>query len=170
MAAGICGHFSFHSDLVSKMVRLEKGFSLAELLLIVALIGALAAIAVPRLDYAVVDKSRADVVSRKMMTDMRRTRSLAISEAARNTSGFGLFMTGSSPYDGYNIRDIETGATVDSHTIDSAVECTGGSEFRFGPLGNLLSGSDTEFEVSASGRTVTVSVTAATGMVKCTTD
>ncbi len=169
MAAVTCGHFSLLCGPRNPMRR-EKAFSLAELLLIVAFLGIFAVIAVPRLNYAVVNKSRADVIAKKIVTDLRRTRSLAISDAAGNTSGFGLYMTGSSPYSGYEIRNLQTSAAVDSHTIDSTVECAGGSEFGFGPLGNLLDGSDTELEVSASGRTFTIVVTAATGMVKCTSD
>jgi len=77
-----------------------------------------------------------------------------------------LNMTGSAPYTAYEIKNLDTEATVDSHTIDSAVSCTGGSAFDFGPLGNLLAGSDTQLTVSASGKTLTITITTATGMIK----
>jgi len=77
-------------------------------------------------------------------------------------------MTGSSPYSGYQILNRDTSEVVDSYSIDSEISCTGGSSFKFGPLGNLLTGSDTQVTVSADGKTFVIIVTAATGMVKCT--
>jgi hypothetical protein len=77
-------------------------------------------------------------------------------------------MTGSAPYSGYQIQNLNTSTVVDSHTIDSNINCTGSSQFRFGPLGNLLTGSGNQLVVSASGKTFTITLTPATGTVKCT--
>ncbi len=137
-------------------------------ILIVAFIGIFAVIAMPRLNFAIISRQKADSFARKIVTDLRLTRRLAISDAATNTAGFALNMTGSVPYTGYEIENLDTAATVDSHTIDSAVSCSGGSAFNFGPLGNLLTGSDTQLTVSASGKTFTITITTATGMIKCT--
>ena len=145
----------------------KAGFTFVELALVVIFISIFAAISIPRLHYGAIAKQKADCTARKIVTDLRRTRTLAISDAAGNTDGFALNMTGSSPYTGYEIVNLNTEETVDSHTIDSDVSCTGGDEFQFGPLGNLLSGSDTELTVSASGKTFTITITSATGMVKC---
>ena len=150
------------------MRRLKYAYTIVELIIIVLFLGVLAAIAVPKLNFSVVFKQQADGLARKIVTDLRRTRTLAISDAASNTDGFALNMTGSSPYTGYEIVNLNTEETVDSHTIDSDVSCTGGDEFQFGPLGNLLSESDTELTVSASPKTFTITITSATGMVKCT--
>jgi hypothetical protein len=128
----------------------------------------MAAIAIPRLSLSTLSKQKADCLAQKVVTDLRRTRRLAISNAAGNTAGFRMNMTGSSPYTGYDIVDANSAETVDSHTIDSSVSCTGGNEFRFGPQGNLLSGSATQLVISAGGKTFTIDVTSATGMVKCT--
>ena len=152
------------------MVRRKRAFSLIELVLIVLFIGIFAAIAVPRLNFSTISKHKADTIARKIVTDLRRTRGLAISDAADNTTGFALNMIGSAPYTGYEIESLDTGATTDSHTIGSGISCTGGDQFEFGPLGNLLDGSDTQVTVSASGKTFTITITAATGMVKCTED
>jgi len=135
---------------------------------IVVFLGIIAAIAVPRLNFSATSKQKADTIARKIVTDLRRTRSLAISDAANNTAGFALNMTASEPYISYEIENLDTSETVDSHTIDSDINCTGGAMFQFGPLGNLKVGSDTQLTVSASGKTFTISITAATGMVKCT--
>jgi len=146
----------------------KKAFSLIELIMIVLFAGIFAAIAVPKFNFSAISRQKASTTARKIVTDLRRTRSLAVSNAASNTTGFKLDMTGSSPYSGYDIVDANSSETVDSHTIDSDISCTGGDEFKFGPLGNLLAGSDSQLSVSAGGRTFTIEITSATGMVKCT--
>lgn len=150
------------------MARQKGAFTLVELILIVLFVGILAFIVVPRMNLSAISKQKADGLAGKIVTDLRRTRRLAISDAANNTAGFALKMTGSSPYTGYEIENLDTAGTVDSHTINSSITCTGGSEFNFGPLGNLLTGSDTQLSVSASGKTFTITITSATGMIKCT--
>ena len=150
------------------MARQKGAFTLVELILIVLFVGILAFIVVPRMNLSAISKQKADTTARKIITDLRRTRRLAISDAANNTAGFALKMTGSSPYTGYEIENLDTAETVDTHTINSTITCTGGSEFNFGPLGNLLTGSDTQLSVSASGKTFTITITSATGMIKCT--
>ena len=149
------------------MVRFTKAYTVIELIIVVLFIGIFAAIAVPRINFAIVRKQQSDTVARKIVTDLRRTRSLAISDAANNTSGFALNMMGSSPYSSYEIENLNTSATVDTHSVDSVISCTGGSEFEFGPLGNLLTGSDTSLAVAAEGRNFTITITSATGLVKC---
>ncbi|HUT46535.1 MAG TPA: hypothetical protein VMX36_09635 [Sedimentisphaerales bacterium] len=144
------------------------GYSLIELVVIVVFLGIIAAIAVPRLNFSATSKQKADTIARKIVTDLRRTRRLAISDAADNTDGFALNMTASAPYSGYEIENLDTSGTVDSLTIDSDISCTGGTAFQFGPLGNLKAGSDTQLTVSASGKTFTITIAAGTGMVKCT--
>jgi Tfp pilus assembly protein FimT len=143
------------------------GLTIVELILIVLFLGILAAIAVPRLQFATLHRKQADTVARKIVTDLRRTRTLAISDAAANASGFALNMTGSAPYSAYEIVNLNTSATVDSHTIDSAISCTGGATFRFSRLGNLLAGSGTQLTVAADGKTFTITIISATGAVKC---
>jgi len=153
---------------ILNMTGRKTAFTLIELIIVVMFVGILAAVTVPRLNFSAVSKQKADAAAMKIVTDLRRVRRLAISDAATNTAGFALKMTGSAPFAGYEIENLDTEATVDSHTIDSGITCAGGSEFDFGPLGNLLDGSDTQITVSASGRTFTITITTATGMIKCT--
>ena len=152
------------------MVKKIEAYSLVELLVIVVIVGALAFMAVPRLRYATLHRKQADTVAKKIVTDLRRTRRLAISDAANNTDGYALNMTGSSPYTGYEIEDLSTSTIITNGTfsIDSAISCTGGANFQFGPLGNLKAGSDTQLTVAAEEKTFTIDIISATGTVKCT--
>lgn len=150
------------------MAEKRTAYSLVELVIVVVFLGVIAAIAVPRLNFSSISGQKADTIAWKIVTDLRRTRSLAISNAANNTTGFVLNMTGSAPYSGYEIQNLDTLAVVDTHSIDSNINCTGSSQFKFGPLGNLLTGSGNQLVVSASGKTFTISLTSATGMVQCT--
>ena len=152
------------------MVEQRKAFSLVELVIIVLFVGILTAIAIPRLNFAVISKNKADTTARKLVTDLRRTRAIAISNAADNGEGYELIMLGSEPYAGYEIENSDTDATVDSFTIDSEVTiaCPDAHKFRFLPLGNTGGGSGTQITVSAGGKTFTITITPATGMIKCT--
>ena len=145
----------------------RTGYSLIELVIIVVFLGIIAAIAVPRLNFSAVSRQKAGTITVKIVTDLRRTRRLAISDAAVNTAGFSLNMTGGAPYASYEIENLQTSETVDSHTIDPDISCTGGDTFQFGPLGNLKASSDTQLVVSDPGKTFTITITAATGTVKC---
>ena len=149
------------------MTKTAKGYSLVELIVVVLFIGIFAMVAVPRINFATISKQQADTVSGKIVTDLRRTRMLAISDAASNTSGFALNMTGSSPYSAYEIENLDSSATVDTHSFDSVVGCSGGNNFEFGPMGNLITGSDSSLTVTADGRSFTITIIPATGMVKC---
>jgi Tfp pilus assembly protein PilE len=139
------------------------GFTIVELILIVLFLGILAAIAVPRLQFATLHRKQADAGARKIVTDLRRTRTLAISNAVTHPDGYMLKVTGSSSYE----IDIIDGSIVDTLTIDSTISCTGGTEFRFGCLGTLQSGSGTQLTVAADGKTFTITIISATGTVKC---
>ena len=147
----------------------QNAFTLLELVVMVSIVGIMLAIAVPRLKFDTLGGYKADTAARKIVTDLRRTRNLAITSAATNSDGFKLKFTGSSPYHSYEIINRNDSATVDSHTIDSGVRVTSasGSEYRFGPLGNRLSGSGTKITVSAENRTYEITVVTATGAIKC---
>ncbi|MBA7618079.1 hypothetical protein ES703_25398 [subsurface metagenome] len=149
----------------------RRAFSLVELILIVAFIGIFAAIAVPRLNFAIISKQKTENITRKVVTDLRLTRRLAISDAANNTKGFELKMVGSVPYTSYEIENVDTKATVASHTLDPGVTitCPTGITFAFGPLGNLEAGSADEMEINISteGISFAITINSATGAVKC---
>lgn len=148
------------------MVAKKKAFTLVELILIVLLLGAISAICIPRLNFAVVSNQQAECLVSKIVTNLRHTRILAISNAANNSAGFALNMVGSAPYTSYEIVNLNTGATVESYTINSSINCTGGDQFEFGQSGNLSGGSDSELNISTGQISFTITIVPATGMVK----
>jgi prepilin-type N-terminal cleavage/methylation domain-containing protein len=151
------------------MTGQRTGYSLAEMIVVVLIIGALAFIAVPRLNLAALYHKQAHTFAKTIVTDLRRTRTLAIVNAATKRNGFTLRIDSSS----YQIIDNNTpaGETVPNsqQTIPSQVTCEGGPDFTFGPLGNLTS-SVTQLKVSDKdkSRTYTITIKSATGMVGCT--
>jgi type II secretory pathway pseudopilin PulG len=146
------------------MTKKTNAHTLVELIIIVAILAALAFIAVPRLRFAALYRKKADTAARKIVTDLRRTRQLAISNAATEPNGFALNRTGLT----YQIVD-GNGIPIPNGTfsIDPKITCSGGTSFQFGPLGNLT-GSDSQLTVSAEEKTFTISITPATGMIQCT--
>jgi len=153
---------------VAKPVKTKEGFGLVEALMVVLFIGILAVVTVPKLNLAAISKHKVEATAKKFVTDLRRTRTLAISDAPTNEDGYGLEMIGPDPYTGYSIVNEQTDLLLDSHIIDTTILCTGGQRFFFGPLGNLLPTSDNQITFSGSGKTFTITITVATGMVKCT--
>jgi Tfp pilus assembly protein FimT len=150
------------------MSRQKTAFTLVEVILIVLFLGIVAVIAIPIISYSGSSRQKADGVAKKIVTDIRRTRMLAISNAATNPTGFTLKMTGSVPYSGYQIIDDSNGTVVYSQTIASGISCTGSDLYPFGPIGNHRRVRIDMLTISAQGRTYTVSVPYATGVVKCT--
>ena len=151
------------------MKHQKTAFSFVELIIIVVFLGIFAFIAVPRFDYAIISRQKADTTARKIVTDLRLTRSLAVSDAANNTQGFELKMVGIVPYHKYEIENTKTKATFAAHTIDSdiSISTPTGIRFIFGPLGNLTPGSASQMIVSAEGRSFSITINRATGTIKC---
>jgi prepilin-type N-terminal cleavage/methylation domain-containing protein len=148
------------------MVRSKKGYSLTELVIVVAIMGVMAAMAIPRFSTSLVGKTKAEAAAYKLIADLRLARSMAIRDAATNDKGYEVDLTSTT----YTIENTKTHATVASHTFTSGVTVawTGSSKFVFEPLGDLKSGSGTQITLAAGGRTCTLTFVAATGEIKCT--
>lgn len=155
--------------MINSMKYQRAAFSLVELIIIVTFLSIFAFIAIPRLNYALISKQKAEATAWKIVTDLRLTRRLAISDAANNVKGFELSLFGSVPYHAYQIKNLNTNKTISSHTTDSAVILSGpiGLKFSYTPLGNLKPASANQLIVSAEGRSFTINVNPATGIVKC---
>ncbi len=148
------------------MAAAEKGVTLVELVIIVLIIGVMTFVAVPRMDFSIIKGGKAQTNAQKITAAIRHTRSLAIADAATNSQGFSLNMTGSGSYTGYQIVNLATSDVNDTGSIDESVLCNGADDFIFGPLGSRLGDADS-LTFTAGGKTYSIAVTSATGMVKC---
>jgi prepilin-type N-terminal cleavage/methylation domain-containing protein len=144
----------------------NNGVTLVELIIVVLIIGVMAFVAVPRMELSTITAGKAQAAAQKITTAIRYTRSLAIANAAINTQGFSLNMTGSDSYTGYQIVNLNTNQVVETGSIGQNVSCTGANDFRFGPLGNRLQDTDS-LTVGAGGKIFSITVISATGMIRC---
>jgi Tfp pilus assembly protein FimT len=142
------------------------GHTLVEVVTVVLVLSILTCIAVPRLDFGAVWGARADAVVQRLATDLRHTRALAITHAARNPEGFVLVMQGVDPYRGYQIIGRHDRTVVTTCNLPAGVQCGGGRWFEFGPLGNLQNGSDAHLAVRTEGKSYRLEVEPATGAVQ----
>ena len=140
-------------------VGTPRGFTLIELLLTVAVLAILAGIAIPRMDWDVLGKVDCQTSARKFGNYLKLARSFAITNAADNTSGYKVVVSG--PFTSYSIINAGTEEVVKGPIeIPEGVTCTGDGEFAFTTLGELTQGSGTlTLEFSSSGETTVVSVT-----------
>lgn len=148
------------------MKRTRRAYTLTEMAIVSIIIGVMTAIAIPRFNLAAIHKQTADRLAKKLVTDFRYTRMLAISDAADNVTGYRMVMQDGPPYSSYIIQNRDTSEILLTHQIDSDVDVTGGDNFEFGPLGNLT-GSSTELTVTASDRSFTITITPTIGSVQC---
>lgn len=176
------------------MKKSKEGYTLIELVVVMLFVAAFAAIAIPRLNFATVTKKGAEVTAYRFLSELRRTRALAIANAASNPNGFGIWInpTGAMAPDGpvvytagllafgesnvssrsrtvyytYEIRNLMTGETVDTQEIYDNVNIGGGTQFSFSPLGNLTSG-DTSLQVGFEGTFFVINITISTGSMTC---
>ena len=144
----------------------RHGHTLVELITVVLVISILACVAVPRLNLAAVWGARADATVQRLVTDLRRTRALAITHAAKNPEGFALLVESTDACSRYRITDLHDRATVASYNLPAGVQCRGGQRFEFGPLGNLQNGSDTHVSIRTEGKAYRIEITPATGAVE----
>jgi len=151
-------------------MKARRGYTLAEMIVVVVVLAIMAALAAPRLQFGFIRHRQAEMAAWKIVTDLRRTRSSAILEAASNPDGFAFIVTRVGDRTGYEIVDRSSSSVVDSHTIDSGVDLAGRTSFEFSPLGTLEEGYEPFLRVSSADRTFTISVIPATGMVKCVED
>lgn len=148
-------------------MRLPRGYTLTELLVIVLIVGILTSVAVPRLPFGTLGGRPAEVEAQKIVADLRRTRSLAILHAVTHPNGFALEIRRQNKGTSCSILDLDASTVVDSRTLPTGVRCTGTARFSFGGLGALKEPVGAPLDVSASGRTFEITVAASTGAVRC---
>ncbi len=144
----------------------SHGYTLVEVVTVALMISILTCVAVPRLDLRPVWGARVDAAVRRLVTDLRHTRALAITHAARNPRGFALVIQGTEHGCDYQIinRGDHTAATT--CTLPAGIQCGGGRRFEFGPLGNLQNGSDARLRIQTEGKAYRIEIAPATGAVE----
>ena len=138
---------------------LRKGFTLIELVLIVALLAILIGIAIPRLGWDAMGKVHVDTVAKQFSGHLKLARSLAIANSSTNASGYKVVFA--AGFTSYRLVNVETAADVKGPiNMPQGVTSSGDSEFQFTPLGELTAGSGTlTVQFSKTGDNATVSVT-----------
>jgi len=147
----------------------RNAHTLAELVLVLVIMGALTAVAIPRLSFRAVQHKKLVGAAYKLMADLRRTRSLALRDAAAHNLGYRLEMVGASPYTEYRIEEANTEAEVDRISVDSSITVTASptSSFVFSPIGDMTSGGNSQIDLSAEGKSFTLTFVLETGAVLC---
>ena len=94
---------------------------------------------------------------------------MALRDAAVNSKGFEVTMSSAGVCTGYSIDNLDSHATVDTHSFDTDVTVTAGSvNYAFGPLGNLTKGQGTVIGVASDGVSYQISFVSSTGAVVLT--
>ena len=138
----------------------RMGFTLTELLLIVAILAVLVSIAMPRVGFTAMGTIQSDIAGQEFGGYLKLARSLAITHASINDQGYKLTLSPSSPYTSYSLVDANSSGIVKGPiNIPTGVTCTGDSEFSFTPLGRLQGGSALTLQFTKSNDTTTVNVT-----------
>ncbi len=86
--------------------KVRASFTLIELVLTVMLLAILAGIAIPRFGWGTIDKVDARTCARQFANYLKLARSLAITNAADNTSGYKVVVSG--PFTSYSIINAGT--------------------------------------------------------------
>jgi type II secretory pathway pseudopilin PulG len=140
---------------------------MAEMLLVVIIIGILTAVAVPRFSMATVHTKQDEALIHKLTGDLRKTRMMAIANAADNSSGFQLRINTSLPKS-YEIRNLQTNQTVETFPVDSRTTFSGTTQFSFTTLGALNPTASVQLTVTGASKSWLFDVYGYTGSVKCT--
>ena len=140
---------------------------MVEMLLVVIIIGILTIIAVPHFSMASVHTKSDEALVRKLTADMRKTRMMAIANAADNSDGYQLSITASSPKK-YEIINLQDSQTLETHSVDSSVTFSGTTQFSFTPLGALSPATNVQLTVTGHSKSWLFDIYGSTGAVKCT--
>ena len=139
------------------MVR--TGFSLAELILTVAILAILMSIAIPRIGWETMGKVQAETSGQQFSNYLKLARSLAITNAGTNSIGYKVVLSPASPYM-YTLFNANTLAIVKGPiVIPPGVAISGNQTFQFTPLGNLSAASNLSVQFSKVGDIYAINVT-----------
>ena len=139
--------------------KIRAGFTLIELILAVAVLAILVSIVIPRVGWETMGKVQAETAARQFSDYLKLARSLAITHASSNSSGYKVVLSPSQPYT-YSLINADTSDVVKGPiALPEGVARSGDRTYRFTPLGNLSVSRELEVEFSKAGDTTVVSVT-----------
>jgi len=137
----------------------RTGFTLVELILVVAVLAILVSIAIPRIGWETMGKVQAETAARQFSDYLKLARSLAITHASSNSEGYEVVLSPSKPYT-YSLINANTSVVVKGPiALPESVSRSGDRTYQFTPLGNLSVSRELEVEFSKAGDTTVVSVT-----------
>jgi len=148
-------------------MRTSRGYTLGELVAIVLILGILTCVAVPRLSFGILGGRQSELEARKLVTDLRRARSLAILHAATHPKGFALEIRREGGNTVCAILDVDRSEVVDSRPMATEVRCSGATRFWFSGLGSLKDCGRTSLKLSDADRAFRITVVPSTGAVRC---
>ncbi len=139
--------------------EIRTGFTLIELALTVVLLAILVSIVIPRVGWDTMGKVQAETAARQFSDYLKLARSLAITHASSNSSGYKVVLSPSQPYT-YSLINADTSDAVKGPiALPEGVDRSGDRTYRFTPLGNLSVSHTLEVEFSKSDEVAVVTVT-----------
>jgi prepilin-type N-terminal cleavage/methylation domain-containing protein len=138
---------------------IRSGFTLIELVLVVALIAILASIAMPRSGWETMDKIQVESTGRQFSDYLKLARSLAITHASSNSRGYRVVLSRRRPYT-YSLINSDTSEVIKGPiSLPEGLGRSGDRTYEFTPLGNLSGSHELSVQFSKSGNTSDVTVT-----------
>jgi len=140
----------------------KSGFTLIEIALVLALMGILYTLAIPRINSSVMVQKRAELGSQQIAASLRLARGLAISTQQPH-----LFYlnTGSGQFGIYEGSISPENIVETTYTLETGVTPSGQSTFTFHANGGASTSGGSTLSCSAGGASWTVDVLLATGLV-----
>jgi len=139
--------------------KIRAGFTVIELVLTVAVLAILVSIVIPRIGWGAMGKVQAETAARQFSDYLKLARSLAITHASTNGTGYNVVLSSNQPYT-YSLNNAATSVVVKGPiALPAGVSRSGDRTYLFTPLGTLSVSHELSVQFSKSGDTTVVSVT-----------
>ncbi|MBU0651034.1 prepilin-type N-terminal cleavage/methylation domain-containing protein [bacterium] len=139
----------------------KTGYTIIEILFVIVLLAIIAGMALPRVGFEFITKTKVKTTAQKLAADLRHTRSLAIT----NTRYSYYKLSIDSAVNEYKIYDSSNSQVGQTVFVDPEITISGDKDFIFESLGNASLTSDLSVSLSSKGNGANITVTRATGMV-----